>query len=315
MRKISYKILILSVPFVIIALIIFYIDPYNYWNLSNSNDTQRKIGISKSLNEVLWNLLDYRNSKCENILLGDSRMEAVHDDILKNVCNENYYNLGFGAANGNEIITTLEYLIDTYKLKNIIIGINLDQYNFSNNRERISGVVRLINNPFLYVTNLNVLEATYYLLINKITQKNNIIQTTPDISKEEFWNYQIKISGVRYFSNYIYPEDYYNRFLKIKSKCKEKNINIKIIIFPEHSDLNKLVKMYNLKDYEIKFINDMKSIGDVYDFNFDNEITTNKDNFKDPFHCTAEIDKKIMEIVWNKDTTGINKIYKFNKSY
>jgi hypothetical protein len=314
MKKLISKLILLLIPFLIISLFILILDPYNYYEFSKNADRDLKSSISIPLNEPLWKLIDYDKKQFENILIGDSRMGSLNEEEISLISKHKYYNLSFSAANCNEIISVLDYIIDKYKLSNIFVGLNLDQYNQANNRDRVEGVIKITGNPFLYFVNTNVLEATYLLSKAKIFKNEVGIKTTPNSNKEDFWKYQIEVTGKRYFLNYIYPQEYFDNLIRIKKKCKEKGITLKIIIFPSHSDLNKLIEKYNLKDSEKKFKSDMISLGDVYDFNFENEITNNYNDFKDPFHFNKNATRRIVNILWGGDSTEINIVKKYSIS-
>jgi len=54
---------------------------------------------------------------------------------------------------------------------------------------------------------------------------------------------------------------------------------------------------------EKKFKEDLKKLGDVYDFNYPNEITKERNNFSDPFHFRDEVAKTIVEELFKDKRT------------
>ena len=79
--------------------------------------------------------------------------------------------------------------------------------------------------------------------------------------------------------------------------------NIKLVFFisPTHTELQSKINEFKLgKEYE-KFKEDVQSFGDLYDFNWPNVITENKNNFLDPLHAVDSVSRiMIKEMVLNK---------------
>lgn len=54
------------------------------------------------------------------------------------------------------------------------------------------------------------------------------------------------------------------------------------------------VFIFNLTNENLRFKNGLKTLGDLYDYDFPSELTENKKNFKDPFHFNQEVSKIII---------------------
>lgn len=115
------------------------------------------------------------------------------------------------------------------------------------------------------------------------------------MTKEEFWNYQLDTTTTRYYGNYGRPAALFEELQKISQYCKAKQINLVFIILPTHQDLRAKVRSFGLESAEKQFRTDMMTLGKVYDFDYSNDLTTKRENFKDPYHLS---DEKAMELVY-----------------
>lgn len=81
---------------------------------------------------------------------------------------------------------------------------------------------------------------------------------------------------------------------------------------PNHIDLQNKIKEFHLeKEYEIYKI-DLISLNTlVLDFNFENSMTINKQNFGDPFHFNSIFEKIIINVI----SSGNDKVQTHNNLY
>jgi hypothetical protein len=304
MKRLLLKFLIFLSPFLIYCIIVVIIDPYNVIGYSKIISNDLKLNNAAIINESLWRVQLFKIKPSPNILFGDSRM-AFKVDSLKNLTGEEYYNFACGSGNLPEMISSFWYAAKQIKLNKVYFGLNFELYNLSNSRDRISGSIAIADNPLLYFTNLNVLEASFQILKAKLTNSQTVVSSVPEMDKEKFWKYQIEMSGTRYFNNYVYPKDYFTKLSEVVNYCTQNNIKISFIILPTHIDLQKLISTYHLEENYNQYLSDLKSLGEVYDFNYENELTKIIDNFGDPFHVTASILDTLTKIIWGKN--DINK--------
>ena len=83
---------------------------------------------------------------------------------------------------------------------------------------------------------------------------------------------------------------------------KKNNINVILINIPHHIDFHEKLISNNLKMEENKFKNILSSLNaKVYDFDYSNEITNDKINFKDPIHYNDSIGRLIVREIWGNN--------------
>ena len=77
--------------------------------------------------------------------------------------------------------------------------------------------------------------------------------------------------------------------------CDANSIKLAFVLSPTHIDLQKKIHEFNLDEAYSKFKHDIELFGDVYDFNYPNEITNDKNNFGDPYHHKPAISRIVAD--------------------
>jgi hypothetical protein len=287
-----------SSPFILYFVFILLIDPFNYFNVSKIVSDKRRENYALPLNSSLWKLIQFKRTPMKNVLIGDSRMGLVDERELKSYTGEDYFNATIGGGNLKEIIQTFWYFTSISKLENVYISISIETYSKSNIRNRVDDDVSVLKNPLLYLVNYEVMESAFYIVSSCLSSKDTSIGI-PQMSKKEFWNYQLNDAAARYYSNYIYPSNYFEGLKAVAEYCRKNEIKLTFIIFPTHTDLQNVLSTYNLVPMNERLLADIKSIGTVYDMNFPNNITSNYEDFSDPFHLHQEIfSKTYLSRIW-----------------
>jgi hypothetical protein len=287
-KKNVIKLILFLIPFLIYILLIAILDPFNYFNMGGLIPGKIKGDISPVINECLWKVIDYNRNPGQSILLGDSRMALVNKDTVRIKYKRKFYDLSYASASLKEIINSFWFICEKNRIDTVFIAISLEKYNQTFIRDRVEGAISVLSNPLLYFSNYNVPQASY-LCLKEFFSESNISLNKPEITNEEFWEYQIDVSGKKYYSSYIYPQVYYDDLQKISSYCSNNGIKLVFIIFPVHKDLQDLVSLFKLEAENETFINDISEFGEIIDFCFVNTITADKKYFSDPFHIRRDV--------------------------
>ena len=283
--------------------IVVIVDPFNYFNISQKISENAKLESAQKLNSLLYNVINFKNSPSPHIIIGDSRIRKLPTDRIKELSGDDYYTLHANAAKLNEIID-LFWVADEYsELENVILGVNFNLYNEYAYSDRVTDAKELIKNPLIYIFNLDVLETVY------LAVKNDLF----GIKKKEkrdgklFWKYTINTVASNHYSKWKRPEGTLKRLKEISDYCKQKNINLNLIIVPHHKEFHDQLIKYDLSRSEINFKNEIKEIGKVIDYDFPNRITNCKNCFGDPLHTNDSVSKVIIEDLFS-DTLSIGRI-------
>lgn len=307
MDKLLKKICLFLAPFFIYALTILLVDPFNYFDIFHVVENKIKRNNAFYYNNTLYKLIEYDQNLGENILLGDSRIGNIDVTKIAKLTNEKYYNFAYNAASIEEMVQTFWYLVENNTLENVYIGINLNNYNENLKRNNFDKSLSLYKNAILYIFDRATMTASYKCLYAHFFDKERIIGR-PNLTKEEFWKYQIDINAKEKYTNFIYAKDYYLSLLEISKYCKKNNISLSFIISPTHVDLQSVAIECGLEKELVMFKNDLKKLGTVYDFDFDNEYTQDMNNFKDPFHFAN--DDLIINNIWGDESLYCIKTYR-----
>ena len=166
-------------------------------------------------------------------------------------------------------------------------------------RNRVIGALKKMESTQSYLLSKVCHKSTFLILKSFITKKE-IKLGLPLETKSEFWKWQMETNLPAFYSNYEYPSIYYEGLKEISNYCKENNIKLIFFVPPTHIEQQQSVINFDLAEEEIRFRGDINKLGVLYDFDYPNEITKNKDNFFDPLHPNDSI----REIVTQEIVTG-----------
>ena len=299
MKYFFKRLFIFLVPVLLYILLVIFIDPYNYFGISKgivNNEIKRK--ISYEISNPLFELIDFEKTTSPYILLGSSQTGIFTPGIIKEFTGHEFKNMSYGGGTMPEIISTFWELDKQTALKEVYIGISFIDFNGSQYRNRIPEALKTKANYFSYIFSKSSLKSTL-LILQSIILNSKVAIGKPDMSEDEFWKYQLDVTANRFYTNHTYPTGYFESFKKIAEYCKKKRIKLVFFIPASHVDLQKKTTEFNLLAEESKFREDIKKLGDVYDFNYPNEVTKEKNNFSDPFHFKNEIVRTIIDELFN----------------
>ena len=305
LKKLLRKGFIFIIPIIAWICIVVTIDPFNYFNLTKTISQQSKEKSAQKLNSLLYNSLQFKNHPKTSIIIGDSRIRRLPIERIKELTGDNYYILHSNAAKLNEIID-LFWLTNEYaKLENVIIGINFNLYNEYAYSNRVADVQEMIRNPFIYIFNWNIAETVYLALKNEFYG----IQKNDRRNKEKFWKHTISTVATNHYSQYRHPNLILKRLREVGAYCLKNKINLNLIIVPHHQEFHDRLVHFKLTKEEIKFKEDISSIGRVIDFDYPNSITNCRNCFTDPIHTNDSISMIIVNDLF-ADSLVVGKLLK-----
>jgi len=300
MKKFIIKSLFLLLPLFIWSLVIIVIDPFNYLNYSELIDNERKKANADKLNQLLYRTVDFINAPSSHLLIGDSRTKALPSELILEKTGIYYKKLNTNAAKLNEIIELVYLANETKKLEHVVIGINFSMFNEFGYDNRVESLKSILDNPLLYIFNIDVAEVIFHIIKAELTGKN--IDTSPPMSKEEFWRWTIEEKSYHWYGKYKYPEKLERDLISLDQFAYENDIRLTFIVTPHFKGFRDKIIKYELIDEEIYFKNLIRSFrADVIDFDFDNSITENPDNFTDPIHYSHEVGEIIVNEIWDEN--------------
>lgn len=297
-RQLAKKLAIFLLPFALYAATIALIDPYNYFSSRSVIGNDLKQEISFKLNYAMWKMIEFRRHPEANLLLGDSRMMELRAEDVREVSGSEYYNFAYGGGSLKEAIATFDYAAGLIDLRRVTIGLDLNTYNGSDNKDRVSEAQAALGKPLLYLTNNTVMLAAWKLVTSAVTGNPARIGE-PVGDRAAFWQRQLDVTARVYLANYRDPTAYRAQLRKVAETCHSRGIELNFIIFPSHKDLMDKIGEYGLEEENRAMREDLASLGTVYDFAWDNEQTRDEASFRDPFHFSREVATEIIKTVWD----------------
>jgi hypothetical protein len=295
MKLFIKKILFFSIIFFIYLTIACWIDPYNIIHKENNPRLlELKSKISYELNNPLYKLQRYLEQPTDVVLLGDSRTNNLKSSTFEKLTQMKVANLAYAGGTLPEIIDTFWYVAKIHNIKQIYIGISLDQFDENNSMNRVKEAIKLIESPISYLFSRYCFKSLF--LIIKFSITGEIINIgRPRLNKEEFWKYQLESTATNAYRSFKYPTSYQNSLTEIARYCNDKNITLVFFVPPTHIDLQQKIKEFNLVAEEKLFKTFLQNLGNTHDFDFPNEITRCYNNFLDPFHSNDSINNIVIK--------------------
>lgn len=298
MKRMIYKTAIFSIPFVLWFAAVLIIDPFNYFAVSSVISRDIKLTNAKSLNRLLFNMIEYSHDPSENLLIGDSRSNHLKIEYIESVTGDDYFQLNSNALKLNEAFQLYWFASRIRQPKRVYFTLNFNLYNEFAFADRVSSVEMILNNPLLYIFNRSVAE-TCYLCTKAAIQGRNAVSSLPPMTRDEFWEWNIRVKANDHYGKYEYPEELYREMERVVEDAEGKGTEVVFIIVPHHVDMQGRVADYGLTDEMIRFKKDVFSLGTrVYDYDFVNEISLDRKMFDDPLHFTPEAGNMIIDEVW-----------------
>lgn len=291
------RLTLFGIPIGLYVLWIFLVDPYDRLGGPPVVSDEIKLQTAYPLNYCLWKMPAFARHPWPNILLGDSRMDALKSKRVKELTGTDYFNFAFGGAHLKEIIAAFWYAAQRTALKHVYIGVDFNIYTDYDWLDRTAEVLAIDRTPALYFINRNVLQGATYGSIGQLMHYDPKIGAVTE-DRETFWKEQLGPGTEAWYTRHVYPEKYHRELEKICRYAKDHGTELTFIIFPTHVELQRRVGDFHLEGEYARFKRDIASLGRTYDFDYWNDLTSDKNNFSDPYHCGRCVDHIIRE-VWS----------------
>lgn len=306
MKRFLKKGLIFSSPILICIIFITLIDPYEFINISHIISSDIKFQVLRRSDESLprghmfWKTLHFKRNTVKNIIIGDSQGAGFDESYISDLTCEEYYNFCITGASYETIFDIFWFAAENTKLEHVYFQVGFMNYNANRSYNIFHFAQDYFDKPYLYFTKKEILIDSYYNFAYYITKNDNLIEKS-----YEHQNLGVRDSRSReilelFFSEYSYPESYFQELKLISEYCSENNIQLSFIIFPIYQAAQEYIVKNNLDEMNQRFKDDIKSLGKTYDFEVSSEFTKNRDNFIDYFHPKSPAYIDMSQDIWAK---------------
>lgn len=298
MKKKSPVIIIVASILVLYIAAVVVIDPYNYFKTNIvSKDTKARIAFP--LNERLSKIIEYKQNPSPNILIGDSRIQNLNPVNIEKISGKKYFNFGYGGCTLPEMISSFWFATKHQKLENVCIGISFDMYNHYNNTDYFKNALKS-SNLFSYIFNVTNFPVMYYMAKDALSGEKVVLGVPKVTDMNSYWKQLMAEQTGKFYKSYKYPEDFKKELLKIRDYCRENNIGLAFFNPPTYIDLQNKIREFSLQNEYQVFLDDIRGMGTLYDFNYISDFTTDKANFFDPFHSRRDLDTLLVRTIFSE---------------
>lgn len=328
-NKIFVKTIVFSISLSIIFIwsFSFIVDPYGKNNKFIFKGNKEKIVRDERIRK--FDLI-IKNPAASSFIFGSSRGLTLNAKKLANLTKTESLNLAFSSASAHEYYLFIKYLLETRKVSNIIIGIDLFAYtkNFSSNGvmppellsyfgmdDGYSMKSYLSSKMFSHA--LDTLKRNYF---DDFKPSNTYTRRGKIIKKRYLQAKNNKIEFKKFITTHVIDESIHwgsttselsseqlDYLLKIKKLCDKYKVNLYLFMSPLYI---KQIKMKNNRFKQqqklLKYI--VNNISPVMDYNSITKINTVPFFFLDSFHYSYEVADMIVEDFFWEDSNKIKNL-------
>lgn len=149
MKRLLKKLLLYSIPFLLLFLLFFVFETYNYFGLKE--DLYQTAPLA-SMRRVV-------TEKPTKIILGDSRAANLNEGYVRELSGEDFTKLAYGGAQIGESIDLFWWATEHAMLEKVVFVVNFYTSSGAQTGENkvmhVENAKRLAENPFLFAMNMN----------------------------------------------------------------------------------------------------------------------------------------------------------------
>lgn len=292
------------IPFLIIVLLFFMFEPYDYFLLRG--DAPYDTMPLSSMREVIV-------EKPSRIILGDSKMANLNTDYIREITGKDYTMLGFGGAGIGECIELFWFATEHTQLEEVYFGISFYMVRGQYRAGRITEMERRATNMFRFMSDFQ-----YWLrALNGAKEAAMELTGREVVPPEDPTSFELlpvpTEMGRRYrqdiedYAGIIYEmcENYYidyptlDKIQEVIDYCNQHGIELTFVFTPTHESIYTMVtEPLGIDDITPMLKEFLIGKANVLDMEFLNDFTRNEDNFFDGFHLTGPQKKLLADLLF-----------------
>lgn len=281
----------------------FLVDPFNVFHVDNIRDN----GVQPNQNYIKMKYILDNPSIYNGFLFGSSRVGALHTDKIPR---EKVYNMAYPDGLPSEHFLSISTLLKN-NIRPSIVYIGIDSISYTHEiEEHIDDHLRC---PYEILKEDKIHFCSLYLNPHVTLKSLLFIRNSFFVALEGFYNYGWTIrygnSPFDWEHSNISPVigkkfddtalmNSLNDISKIVDLCRKQEIKLVMFTNPMYyvTYLDSIGKRY------FDFLEGVANITDFYNFSSLNDITINKEYYREPSHYKAEVGDIIIDIMCNGKT-------------
>ena len=297
----------------LLAIINYVVDPFFIFQ---SKVFEKKIQMNERFVKVDY--LQKNHQKYNAYLFGSSRIGVIEPKVFEQyISKSRFYNFTLSSANFYDYLKHLEYFVkENYEIKTLVL--QLDVENMNNYGEDSNDYLSLLH-PDVVDESLALFYGRYLFGFFPLNLRSKIeinLQKElrkpydlergswklPILEKELIENDQQYVAKVKRFHlhnrrviQYTKRHQDMKALKNIVGLCEKKGVKLYVFTTPHNKNM---MDTFVLKDYK-KYLNDIVSLTDFYDFSGYNSVTNNNTNYYETSHYRPHVGKLIARKIFN----------------
>lgn len=297
MKRFLARLGVYSIPFLIAVLLFFMFEPYNYLRLR---------GDAPYSSMPLSSMRELMADQPSHIILGDSKMANLNTDYVEQLTGIDYRMLGFGGASVGECVELFWFATEHTDLEVVYFGLGFYTSRGQYNTGRIDEMEQRAVNPFRFMSDfkywleaINGVKEAGFKLLGRPVEPPEDPTSFDYIQPPQEMGTRYRLDLERYALDNIYPmcAPVKDEFIdpatlaaldEVIDYCDQNGIELTFVFTPTHASLYTLVlEPLGLGGVTDTLKNHVLGRANVLDMEFENDFTTNDDNFYDGFHLVG----------------------------
>jgi hypothetical protein len=298
-RRLFRWIAALALPFALIFGTVLVVDPYTYFDRSHliPEALKRKNlyhnGRTMPFSNLLWKLIELRRAPQDRILLGDSRLSHFDLDHLQAVSGHRYYNLGVPGGNTRTLADLFTFAARA-PLKEVVVQVSFRGMNRGMDWDLYSEPRLLLDQPFLYLSNRRVLEAT--LLNLRSAWLPSSVQY--DALPPDHWQRVLEMERTN-ANDFSLDSAAFERLERIAARCTAMGCSLRFVEYPTHPEVQRIYAEAGLEPLRATYLERLRELAPLIDLDRPGLFPSDKDLWRDPLHLTTEAQRAVIDTVWS----------------
>jgi hypothetical protein len=293
------------------------VDPFGVWGgpeiagFNNFKSVQDK-------NERMWKIYEYYHLEPDVAFFGSSRINYCTPAEWPGVDDDKVFNFGLNAAHIPEESYYFKGALEAHQPEIAAVGLDMLQFSAIYNEphagyseERLQMVAGSPLTAFFYKSretvlsfdaierSFDVMEASeekpddVYHVRGWDTQRLKRKWSTPRWKfRQQLFRYH-----TRTYRRYRPAPENFEMFGEMMKKAKELGVKVVLYIHPVHADFLVSYDVNGKWRLNEQFKRQIVKHGPVWDFNYVNDISRDRDNYQDPSHFKADVARKFIEVM------------------
>jgi hypothetical protein len=304
MKKYLLRILLFLSPVILCLVLIVVVDPYEFVNVFHFiSDIDKSKVINRSdesapRGNMLWRTIHFKRNPQKIMLIGDSQGKNLRTDMIKAYSGESVFNYCVAGASFESLFEMFWFASKQIKLEKVYFQVAFMNYNLNRSYNIFHFAKDYMDHPYKYFTTKEIYYDAFINIAYFLTHDAKLISDSYEFTPISEMNALAEYRLDLFFSNYVYPDSYFQELKKIKEYCSANNIDLKFIILPTYFEVDRYLEQQDLQKMKDRFKDDIKSLGYTYDLDVPGEIKSKRENFIDYFHPIHPIMDTLVRMIW-----------------